>query len=217
MISLRIKTDALDELAAKAQQLGRETDVAMFGARAAGNLVRNHLISLDAERPNALGGTRTHFYAAAAKSVHEPVPVGKGAAFIITQIGLAQRWLGGVIRAGQGESSYSGKATQYLAITARAEAYGLPPKNFDDLQFVPLKGGRAMLVQALQTKLKFGRKNKAGVRKVSGTTVGGLVMFWLVKEVDQKPDPTVMPEQEQIAEAARAEMDDYLSHTLMSN
>ncbi len=216
MISLRIKTDALDELNAKAAKLGKEAEVSMVGARGAGNLVRNHLFALDAERPNALGGTRTHFYASAAKSVTEPVQAGAGAKFTITKTGLAQRWLGGVIKAGQGESSASGKATQYLAIPARAEAYGKAPGEFNDLEFVKLKGGRGMLVQTLQTQLKFGRKNKAGVRKVSGTTVGGLVMFWLVKEVNQKPDPTVMPTEAEIAEAARYEMNDYLSNTLAS-
>ncbi len=216
MISLRIKTDAIEELNAKAAKLGKEADVSMVGARGAGNLVRNHLFALDAERPNAMGGTRTHFYSSAAKSVTEPVQAGAGAKFTITKTGLAQRWLGGVITAGQGESRYSGKATQYLSIPARAETYGKAPGEFNDLEFVPLRGGRGMLVQALQTVFRFGRKLKNGIRDYTTQTVGGLVMFWLVKEVDQKADPTVMPTEADIAEAARYEMNDYLSNTLAS-
>ncbi len=217
MISLRLKTDGFAALLVKAGELGHEGDAALIGAMAAADLVRNHLFSLDEERANKMGGERTHFYANAAKSVQAPVKQGDGAGFAITWIGLAQRWLGGHIEAGGGTSSYSGSPTKYLALPARAEAYGKTPGEFDDLEFIPRKAGGGMLVQALQTEFRYGRKLKNGQRDYSTTTVGSLVMFWLVTEVDQPADPTVMPTEDDLVEAARYHIGNYLSRLLASN
>jgi hypothetical protein len=210
MISLLLKSDALIDLQKKAQAIGKETDAAMVGARGAANLVRNHLFNLDQSGANQMGGVRTHFYSSAAKSITEPEQIGEGnVAFSITKVGLAQRWLGGTITAGKGISSSSGGPTKYLAIPARSEAYGKTPAEFDDLTFVPTRAGHAMLVQALQTEMVKGKGKDFHTREV-----GGLVMFWLTTEVTQQPDPAVMPTEDDINEAARYSMDNYLSRLL---
>ena len=215
MISVHLQTVALDELLERARQIGRESDVALVGARGVGNLVRQHLFDLDQSGANQLGVARTHFYAAAAESVHEPVPDGSGASFTITKTGLAQRWLGGDIKAGVGTSSATGHPTKYLAIPARAEAYGKTPGEFDDLVFVPRGNGKAMLIQALQTTVNIKHRKGANVSDYARST-GGLVMFWLVTEVHQEADPNVMPSQADMEAAAAEHADNYLSRLLQS-
>jgi len=216
MIAVRLQSSGWEGLLAQAREIGQEGNVALVGAFAVADLVRRHLFSLDEERANTMRGARTHFYANAAKSVHWPVTNGVGAGFVITWIGLAQRWLGGHIEAGGGTSSASGGPTKYLAIPARAESYGKTPGEFDDLEFVPRKAGGGMLVQTLQTQFVYGKKTKSGTRDYSTTTVGGLVMFWLVTSVDQAPDPDVMPTEEDMGEAARFHMEKFLSRRLGS-
>jgi len=216
MITLRLQTEALTELEVKARKMGKESDVALVGAQAAADLTSDHLFRLDETNANHMGGERTHFYASAAKSVQPAKVEGRGAAFIITQIGLALRWLGGTITAGKGASSATGGPTKYLAIPARSEAYGKTPGEFDDLQFVPRGPGRGMLVQALQTAITFGKKLKSGARDFHTSTVGGLVMYWLVTSVTQQPDPNVMPSEKALGEAARLHMDNYLSRLLQT-
>jgi hypothetical protein len=166
------------------------------------------LFSLNSSGANALGGKRTNFYSAAAKSVEAPTVAGGRAQVLITKIGLAQRWLGGTIKAGAGISSKTGLATRYLAIPARSEAYGRAPSEFNDLSFIPTRRGGA-LVQALQTGVKFAKK---GVKR--GSEAGGLVMFWLVSQVTQRPDPSVIPSQEEFETEVERAVNDFVSRHL---
>jgi hypothetical protein len=213
MIGMRLQSKGLNELREKAAAIGAQSEMAVAGANAAANVTSDHLFALDS-RGNAFGGKRTNFYSKAAKSVSLAQPTSGGASFTITKLGLAQRWLGGTIRAGAGTSSSTGRLTKYLAIPARSEAYGQPPSAFPDLQFVPRRNGGAMLVQALQTKVSIsGRKKKLVSR---GSEAGGLVMYWLVKSVTQEPDPSVMPTEEELLNAATAEMNNYLVRRLAS-
>jgi hypothetical protein len=217
MIAVHLQTKALDELQVKAAQIGKSGEVSMVGARGVGNLVREHLFALDNSGANQLGGVRTHFFASAAKSVEEPRPEGQGASFLITKIGLALRWLGGTVKAGKGISSKSGKLTKYLAIPARAESYGKTPAEFDDLVFVPRGNGKAMLMQALQTSIDRKAQRRKGATVSSyARSAGGLVMFWLVTQVTQQPDPNVMPSEEAMATAAAGHMENYLARLLES-
>lgn len=212
MIDIKVNSSALDALRTRASEAGAGRNVTMVGARAAANLVRQHLFNLDESGANQMGGVRTHFYADAAKSVTEPTRISSEAAsFTINKVGLAQRWLGGTITAGKGESSATGGPTRFLAIPARSETYGKTPAEFVDLVFVPRGRDRGMLVQALQTEIVRGRGNDFHTR-----VVGGLVMYWLVKEVHQEGDPNVMPLQDDIIEAARYHMENYLTRQLQS-
>jgi len=210
MIGFRLQSKNLDELRAKAATIGQEDELGLVGGRAAANLTKDHLFALDT-RVNQLGGPRTHFYSSAAKSVSQVQKRGGVVAFDVTKLGLTQRWLGGTITAGKGISSASGGPTKYLTIPARAETYNVPPSAFSDLKFVPRRGGGAMLVQALQTTVSIGKKAVA-----RGIQLGGLVMYWLVKSVTQKPDPSVMPTEEELLNTASTAMGQYLSRRLAS-
>jgi hypothetical protein len=204
---IRIQTQALDELQAKAAQIGKEPEVALVGARGAANLTRQHLFNLDERSP------RTHFYSRAAKSIEEPVAEGQGASFTIYKVGLAQRYFGGTIAAGKGTSSFSGGPTKYLAV-GTDEAEGKTPwevSQEQDIAFVPRKGDKAMLVQGMRTTVTRG-PNKG--QTVTRAVPGGRVLFWLVTEVTQEADPTVLPADEDLSEAARYHMDNYLSRLL---
>jgi len=195
MLALRIALSGMTELQAQA---AIDDGALRVGGQAMANLTRTHLFGLDGSRANKLGGERSHFYANAAKSILLGPAREKEISFSINQVGLAQRWLGGTIRAGAGTSSASGLATRYLAIPARAEAYGHAPSEFGDLAFRPRGGNAGMLV-----------------KKLGGGEEGvGLVYFWLVTEVTQQADPSVMPSEEELGAAAVEAMGSYLARKL---
>lgn len=215
MFALKISSEKFNALLKSGVSIKPESLLRVAG-RAVASFLRQWFFDLDAARPNALGGPRTHFYAGIARSVQQPNVSAQRATIDIRGIGLLQRWLGGTIRAGQGISSATGGPTKWLAIPARSEAYGKTPSEFNDLSFVPPGNGHpGMLVQNLQRRIKLG-KNLRFTPDLSGTTryrseeVGGLAMFWLVKEVNQKPDPSVMPQESQISEVAVTSVSDYL-------
>ena len=209
MIGIRINDERIGELMKKAEVLEQTAEVSLVGARGAANFVQDYLFDLDATRTNKMGGLRTHFFANAARSVSTPQPVGAGAAFSINQVGFAQRLRGGIIRPGVGVSSATGEMTKFLAIPARAESYGKTPGEFHDLVFQPTRTG-GMLVQGLQTVIT--RGNRKG--DYSTTPIGGLVMYWLVKEVNQTADPTILPSDIALAGAAGDSMESYLSRRI---
>jgi hypothetical protein len=213
MIGVTIQNKQLTDLRKRAEEIGESDNVARVGIRGVANFLRDWFFGLDSSRPNKFGGARTHFFAGVARAIQTPEVNGAVTSVSINHLGLAQRIFGGIIRAGKGISSLTGKFTKFLAIPARAEAYGKTPGQFHDLEFVREKRGNggAMLVQALQSVVSFGKK---GVRKVGDR--GGLVMFWLVKQVDQKPDPTIMPDDSAITNAAIVPAESYLARRLAS-
>lgn len=211
MIAFRLQSDRLENIRRKATEIGQQENVLRVGLRGIANFLRDWFFGLDRSRSNKLGGKRTHFFADVARSVQNPTISGRSGGVSINQVGLALRWLGGTIRAGVGTSSRTGKPTRFLAIPARAEAYGTTPKQMPDLRFIPRRGGGGMLVQALQSVVSFGKKGTRLAREV-----GGLVMFWLVKQVTQKPDPSVMPAEEQLLKAAVDPMEQFLFRRLQS-
>ncbi|EIP99452.1 hypothetical protein OpiT1DRAFT_03969 [Opitutaceae bacterium TAV1] len=173
----------------------------VMGAGVRKNLIL-HFSKLDRERPNRLGGKRTHFWEQVMNSVHQPeLDGGDGLKIGIAHVGAAQRYFGGTIRP---------KEKQWLTIPARTEAYGADARKFKDLHFVFFRRGLAALVQNEQTSLTIGRRRKDGSRKVSaGESTGGGVFYWLKKEVTQKPDKTVLPPESELAQAALTEGDAY--------
>lgn len=103
---------------------------------------------------------------------------------IVDQIGVEQRLKGGPIAAVN---------AKYLTIPARAEAYGKSAREFSNLRFVAFASGAKALVETDHTTIAYGRGRKDGTRKVSGTTRGGMVMFWLKRSVNQQPNRGVIP------------------------
>lgn len=164
-------------------------------AKAAADKTREHLKARDNTHANKLGGKRSHFYWNAAETVYGEATA-EGAEVVIDKLGLRQRWLGGDI--------YPVNAKR-LAIPARSESYGVPPKEFPgDLTVIKFKSGAMALVKDDQDHgvdpLSGGyriRSAERGQKRTRKKTVG-LVEYWLVDHVYQEPDPTVLPSPQEL-------------------
>jgi hypothetical protein len=161
---------------------------------------------LDTERANSMGGKRTHFYANAAKGTNWRNDDSTGT-ITIHAAGIAQRLFGGTIKPVKGK---------FLAIPARAEAYGKSPREFDDLEPHFGEHGGA-LVQRQSQRLSFVKENRryerggrGFTRAKAGATEGGGVFFWLVKSVTQLPDFTVLPTPEDMHTAGKLAVADLI-------
>ena len=70
----------------------KRPDVRRVMGRAIAGVLRRHFTKLDEERPNALGGKRTHFYGQVRRSVQQPELLGgDGVKVAINHVGIAQR------------------------------------------------------------------------------------------------------------------------------
>lgn len=197
MSAVTITVDEVSPLMQRLTTAAQAQGLALVGARAAAGLVREHLYGLDAQRHR--GGN--HFYRQAADSVGT-ARVPAGAAVTITQQGFAQRLFGGTIRAKPGRA---------LTIPEDDAALGRRAREFNDLDLErvinPRTGALQMaLVRRASTAISFTRrKQKDGSIKVTvkpGELQGGEVMYWLAREVTQKPDPTVLPHAEHMSARA---------------
>lgn len=149
------------------------------------NLVRDHLQALNG-KPNKKGWRKTNFYAAVRRTVTARA-TDKTGVVEISKEGFAQRFYGGVIRPVNARA---------LAIPALDIAYGRRAREFKSLQFQPVKKGN--LVGLLY-------------RQAEGRRV---VLYWLVKLVNQPADPTVLPTNEAMADAALKGVEDNLAPLL---
>ena len=179
----------------------------MFEAmgKAGADAVKENFFRLDGSRANPMGGKRSHFYWEAAQATSYE-PLSDGAAITVSgPRGIRQRWLGGTIVP---------LGHPFLAIPARAESYGVPPREFPGLlKFIPTQRG-GMLVKdspstADQQKGDFmaGRNVRKKGRRLP---TEGLVEYWLVPSVYQRPDPSVVPSPETMTNAAGAAASSYL-------
>lgn len=170
--------------------------------RAGVNEVKEHYWQLERERPNAMGGTRTNFWAQCARSTNY-TQLPDGVKVSVSQVGAAQRFYGGRIVPGPGK--------KYLTIPARAEAYGRRAKEFTNLHFEITEAGPA-LVQGYSSTI---RRTKKGKSKLVSETDPG-VMFWLRREVNQKGDPSTLPTPVDLAAAVLSEVNDYVERQMES-
>ena len=148
---------------------------------------------------NARGWPTTHFYGRAAEATNWQ----EGFGFlniVVNQIGVRQRLEGGPIKPVNAGA---------LTIPAREEAYGKTASEFPNLKFgFALDPERGTMRPALigmasqgsmveQRTYKSGKKKGQTYMKEVGQIVGLEAMFWLSKGVNQKPDPRVLPSDEE--------------------
>lgn len=174
---------------AQLRQLARRlTILPRVGGRAVATHLRKHFSRLDAERPNQLGGPRSHFYGQARNSVQNPEDTGTNEATVsINHVGIAQRYFGGTITA---------KNAGALTIPIHPAAHGQRARAFGKLDLIPTKNGNALLVTPATGK---------GKNKTPGTA-----LFLLTKRITQKPDPSVLPEQTELESVAARAVQEYL-------
>ncbi len=157
--------------------------------------IQQQFMQKEANHKRFPGGEPTRFWEAAAQSVTFAAPTSGGEVLIKAggnRIGLRQRWKGGTIS----------KPNGYLTIPARSEAYGHRAREFNFLKFEIVPGqGPCLVVKADVTK-EIGRTRKDGTRKQVIIQRTSLVFYWLRKNVTQKPDPSVMPTEDEIGQAA---------------
>jgi hypothetical protein len=89
--------------------------------RAGVNCLKAHFRQLEVDRPNKLGGKRTHFYAQAARGTFYTL-LPDGVMLGVNQVGIRQRFKGGPIE--------PSNPPKYLTIPACAEAYGHRAREF---------------------------------------------------------------------------------------
>lgn len=191
-----------DEASPVLQRLGAtltsgEIENAM--GRGASTRIQRHLFGLNSTRPNQLGGKRTNFWSACARGTSYTSQPGS-ATVTISQLGFRQRLQGGEIRA---------RNVKYLTIPAVAEAHGRRARSFSNLRFgfAENKYGNLMpaLLKAAATRSPKGRLKGKDAKKNIGN-----VMYWLTPRVFQKSDPTVLPKESEIVDAALRGADLYL-------
>jgi hypothetical protein len=189
-VSFGIKIDVTDQASPAVKAVTRALKPDRLNpvvGRSANNAYRTYLFALNASRANKLGGKRSNFYTGAARATHFDV-VPDGVIISISQVGIAQRFFGGRI---------TPKKSKYLTIPARAESYGKRAGEFPDLELLYNRRGQPYALARIQ-------KTNIGYRKgqvFNKGTVGGEILFWLVKETNQQPDPTVLPPDAQVYEA----------------
>lgn len=175
--------------------------LAVIGGRAVANRLRDHFLALQQARPNKQGFPRSNFWAAARRSVQNPQPSGAATVTVaINHVGVALRRFGGVVRP---------RTARMLTLPATAEAYNKRAKEFSNLRFafaLDEDGNRRpALVEAENSPVRFGRPRKDGSRRVDrGVTRGGQVFYWLVRQTKHTADPSVLPTDAQMAQAAVA-------------
>lgn len=164
----------------------KRPDVRKVMGRAIGNALRRHFTTLDQERPNQLGGRRTHFYGQARRGVQQPELVGgDGVKVEIDKLGIAQRYFGGTIEREDGG---------LLTIPVNPAAYGHRAREFD-LTPIYFGDGSGILVDDTNPE------SRGGI---------GEVFYRLVRSVHQDPDPSVLPSDEALSQVALEAGEDYI-------
>jgi len=158
--------------------------------RAIGTSIRRHFTKLDSSRANRLGGKRTHFYANARRSVHQPELYGDGVRVVIDALGIAQRYYGGDIFPREANA---------LTIPVHPEAYGHRAREFSDLQYIPTHRGDPYTLAILA------RPNEASAHGIME------VYYVLCSRVHQEPDPSVLPTDQELGKAAHDAAVDYIT------
>lgn len=169
-----IKDEAAKELGALLETAKRPAVVLKAMGRKGGTLLKQHFRAKDKNEPNWLSSRRSHVWLEVADGVQNPVLNAQG-----TQVMIAinhpiirQKVFGGIIKP---------KNADYLTLPRSEEAYNRTAETFEKetglkLIFMRAHSGTAFL---------------GTVRKEGGPLQ---VEYVLRKSVNQKPDPTALPE-----------------------
>ena len=202
-ISIAVKDDVTPAHARVQRALTDGTVETVIG-RAVTQQFQRHFRRLAGERHHS--GASANFYTDAARSTTftaQPREV----VITVAKIGMAQRFYGGPILPVR---------RKYLTIPATEEAYGKRAGEFSNLRFGFAENRYGNLAPALvktsASLIRFGRKKKDGTRTVKRFgSVGGEAVFFLVKKVFQRADPSVLPEQGEVIDTAAQATDALLT------
>ena len=166
-------------------------------------LLKANFTNLDNTRANKLGGKRTHTWADIGRSTSwEEIP--EGVRITISDKRFRQRYQGGTIKPRNG--------SRYLTIPASARSYDKRAREFTNLTFkYVLRDGR--LVPALVEKEPKAKQRKGkGLRgAIRESVVNSKVLYWLVRQAKQAPDPSALPKQKEIERTIIVAIEEYLA------
>jgi hypothetical protein len=202
-ISVTIDTaDLTASLAAQAKGLADSTGMHSAIRQESIEVVKNHL------RENYLprDGPRGDFWADVIAST-QAASDDKSATVSLTELGVALRYSGGEVTPGKSISSFTGKPTRALAIpTAAVPVAGgrqIRPGRAGILAFIKSRtAGETVgfLVSGELRKITRG-PNKGRERIVPKT--GGQLLYTLRTITRHKPDPSILPPDESLVDAAK--------------
>lgn len=166
--------------------------------RRATNELREHFRQRNISGPrNRFGAPSSGFWDEIRQAVGDARADNDGATVTVAHAALAQKVYGGKIT----------MDNKLLAIPARAEAYGKSPRLFDNLKAIVFRSGAKALISEDKT-LSRGQRGAGRLKE------HGLVFYWLVKEVTQKPDPQALPERAQFETALLDTMEKHINRLL---
>src|SRR5438477_8204094 len=181
-LTITVTDKATPRIKALIDAFGDRTEAHRALGEVAATVIQKHFGQLDSERDRY-----SRFYEEAAKGTLLGQVDDAGASVEVHKLGIAQRFFGGPIEP---------KNVQFLTIPAAEESFGKTVETVEqDVQLGVRYGAggvpRALVELVQETSEKTGRPFKS-------PRPGGKVLFWLVKHVDQEPDPTVLPEPDEI-------------------
>lgn len=188
-----IADDEITPFLARVSQVVTDGSGNLFIARSLAAKVRDHLGKEAARRhktADRLGATPTGHLTRAAESVDY------GATKDAAEVTIASP---GISRSFGDVEIVPVNGSKYLTIAARAESYGRRARSFDDLKFIPLKGG------ALPVLAKVTGEGKEKTMEV---------FYWLKKSVKIPQDRGLLPSDVELLQAAEDGAEDFLSFEL---
>jgi hypothetical protein len=209
-MTVRIKIE--DGATPALEELAKRVAPARMAGQLGPRLVRLHQTHFLRNGKNKKGWPTTNFWARAAKATNWQATT-EGVDIVVPQIGVRQRYRGGMIRPVK---------KKFLTIPAVAEAYGKVASDFPGITFkmvMDLESGkmRPALVQKAGTvvgvkkvkrkahKTEDGGMSLGSDQQITAQATGLVALFWLARKVNQKADPSVMPDDAAIgAELDRA-------------
>jgi hypothetical protein len=202
-IALDTASPLLSKLAAGARRKA-ELNEAM-GNRVQ-SLTRDHLVAYGLGHPNKLGGRRTNYWGRAAQDVMAPEVMSitdANATMTLSTPGITRAFQDIIVRPGT-----KTPGVKYLALPARAEAYGLKPREIPGLVLFWFgKGKPGGLAEGVPvTRTHDTKRGKAG----STYLTPGLVMFWFAKQATQPQDRSLLPSDEAWSQAASTGAADFV-------
>jgi len=193
---IRITKDTATPMLAAARELMLPKRLNPIIGRSAVNVYRAHLFGVNESRPNKLGGTRTNYYATAARSTHFTILDDDTVLISMSQVGLALRFYGGTVKP---------KTAKFLTIPVNAKAHGHRAREFD-LEIVFGEGGRPIALATKSTRATQVKQNSRGKNVTRQIGRHGEIMFLLVKSATMKPDPTILPYERTVLNAVAADV-----------
>jgi hypothetical protein len=189
-VAFKIEAEELQDVVTAVDALGGEItgdDVRRVMGNAVRNVLRDHFAAIAQDEAHhktarGFGVAPTGVYEEARQNTQEPELEADGVSISINQVAITRLFFGGDFEA----------SDKLFSIPARTEARGKSPLEFDNLIFILFPSG---------AKAWAGTKETSRGKKKIGHAES-LVYFWLAEHVHQEPDPSVLPDEDKMLDAA---------------